>query len=45
MTEEKLKGNHYKISKWRAEQVALALAREGLPVVIAEPEERADWAA
>ena len=37
VTEEKLKGNHYKISKWRAEQVAIQLAREGLPVVIVNP--------
>lgn len=37
VTEEKLKGNHYKISKYRAEQVALQLAREGLPVVIVNP--------
>ena len=29
--------NHYKRSKWRAEQVALALARTGLPVVIVNP--------
>ncbi len=29
--------NHYKLSKWRAEQVALALARTGLPVVIVNP--------
>jgi len=29
--------NHYKRSKWQAEQVALALAREGLPVVIVNP--------
>ena len=37
VTEEKLKGNHYKISKWRAEKVALQLADEGLPVVIVNP--------
>ncbi len=30
-------GNHYKRSKWRAEQVALARARDGLPVVIVNP--------
>lgn len=35
--EEKLKGNHYKISKWQAEQVARQLAAEGLPVVIVNP--------
>ena len=29
--------NDYKRSKWRAEQVALRLAREGLPVVIVNP--------
>ena len=29
--------NHYKRSKWRAEQVALQLAREGLPVIIVNP--------
>ncbi|MFO1488404.1 MAG: NAD-dependent epimerase/dehydratase family protein [Verrucomicrobiota bacterium] len=29
--------NHYKRSKWRAEQVALELARQGLPVVIVNP--------
>jgi dihydroflavonol-4-reductase len=29
--------NHYKISKWRGEQVALRLAREGKPVVIVNP--------
>lgn len=29
--------NHYKRSKWRAEQVALQLARQGLPVVIVNP--------
>ncbi len=37
VTEEKLKGNHYKISKWQAEQVSLELARKGLPVVIVNP--------
>lgn len=37
LTEAKLKGNHYKISKWRAEKVALELARKGLPVVIVNP--------
>jgi len=29
--------NHYKRSKWQAEQVALQLAREGLPVIIVNP--------
>ena len=29
--------NHYKRSKWRAELVALELARQGLPVVIVNP--------
>ena len=29
--------NHYKRSKWRAEQVALELAHAGLPVVIVNP--------
>jgi dihydroflavonol-4-reductase len=29
--------NHYKRSKWQAEQVALGLARQGLPVVIVNP--------
>ena len=29
--------NHYKRSKWQAEQVALGLARKGLPVVIVNP--------
>jgi dihydroflavonol-4-reductase len=36
-TEAKFQGNHYKISKWRAEKVALELARKGLPVVIVNP--------
>src|SRR5207237_2497256 len=36
LTERELK-NHYKISKWRAEKVALELARKGLPVVIVNP--------
>jgi len=26
--------NHYKCSKWQAEQVASELARKGLPVII-----------
>ncbi len=29
--------NHYKRSKWQAEQVAASLAREGLPVIIVNP--------
>jgi dihydroflavonol-4-reductase len=29
--------NHYKRSKWRAEQVALELSRKGMPVVIVNP--------
>ncbi len=29
--------NHYKRSKWEAEQVAIRLAREGLPVIIVNP--------
>jgi dihydroflavonol-4-reductase len=29
--------NHYKRSKWQAEQVALELARKGLPVIIVNP--------
>src|SRR5262249_11198197 len=29
--------NHYKRSKWQAEQVALQLARQGIPVVIVNP--------
>jgi dihydroflavonol-4-reductase len=37
VTEAKLKGNHYKISKWRAEKLARQLAGEGLPVVIVNP--------
>src|SRR6185437_4761136 len=37
VTEAKLKGNHYKISKYRAEKVALQLAKNGLPVVIVNP--------
>ncbi len=30
-------GNHYKLSKWQAEQVAIRMARDGLPVVIVNP--------
>jgi len=29
--------NHYKRSKWQAEQVALELSRQGLPIVIVNP--------
>lgn len=29
--------NHYKLSKWRAEQEALACARKGMPVVVVNP--------
>ncbi len=29
--------NHYKRSKWQAEQVALALAKRGLPVLVVNP--------
>ena len=29
--------NHYKLSKWKAEQVATELARRGLPVIIVNP--------
>jgi dihydroflavonol-4-reductase len=29
--------NHYKRSKWQAEQIALALAQKGLPIVIVNP--------
>jgi dihydroflavonol-4-reductase len=29
--------NHYKRSKWQAEQVAIQLARKGLPVIIVNP--------
>ncbi len=35
-TEAQMK-NHYKRSKWRAEQIALESARRGLPVVIVNP--------
>src|SRR5262249_38971491 len=34
---ERQLSNHYKISKWKAERVALDLARKGLPVVIVNP--------
>jgi len=36
-TSEAQMSNHYKRSKWRAEQVAVELARKGLPVVIVNP--------
>jgi dihydroflavonol-4-reductase len=36
-TLESQMSNHYKRSKWQAEQVALELARRGLPVVIVNP--------
>ncbi len=36
-TSEAQMSNHYKRSKWQAEQVALALAAKGLPVVIVNP--------
>lgn len=29
--------NHYKRSKWRAEQVAVALAKKGVPIIIVNP--------
>lgn len=37
LTTEAQMTNHYKRSKWRAEQVALELARKGAPVVIVNP--------
>ena len=30
-------GNHYKLSKWRAEEIARELAQKGLPVLIVNP--------
>jgi dihydroflavonol-4-reductase len=36
-TSEAQMTNHYKRSKWQAEQVALEMARKGLPVVIVNP--------
>ncbi|HTL54509.1 MAG TPA: hopanoid-associated sugar epimerase [Candidatus Limnocylindrales bacterium] len=36
-TSEAQMTNHYKRSKWQAEQVALQLAEQGLPVVIVNP--------
>jgi dihydroflavonol-4-reductase len=29
--------NHYKLSKWQAEDVAVELAREGAPIIIVNP--------
>lgn len=37
LTCEAQMSNHYKRSKWQAEQVALELSRQGLPVVIVNP--------
>ncbi|HEV2211072.1 MAG TPA: hopanoid-associated sugar epimerase [Verrucomicrobiae bacterium] len=37
LTTEAQMTNHYKRSKWRAEQVALELAHQGAPVVIVNP--------
>ena len=34
---EEQMANHYKRSKWQAEQVAIRLARDGLPVIIVNP--------
>lgn len=34
---EQQMSNHYKRSKWQAEQIALELARKGLPIVIVNP--------
>ena len=36
-TDEAAMSNHYKRSKWRAEQIAFDCARKGLPVVIVNP--------
>jgi dihydroflavonol-4-reductase len=36
-TSEAQMSNHYKRSKWQAEQVALELSRKGLPIVIVNP--------
>lgn len=36
-TSERQMSNHYKRSKWQAEQVALEMAGKGLPVVIVNP--------
>jgi dihydroflavonol-4-reductase len=36
-TSEAQMSNHYKRSKWQAEQVALELAHKGLPIVIVNP--------
>jgi dihydroflavonol-4-reductase len=37
LTTERQMTNHYKRSKWQAEQVALESARSGLPVIIVNP--------
>jgi dihydroflavonol-4-reductase len=37
ITLEEQMTNHYKRSKWQAEQIAAKMAREGLPVVIVNP--------
>ncbi len=37
VTTESQMSNHYKRSKWQAEQVALELARSGAPIVIVNP--------
>jgi len=37
MVREEQMTNHYKRSKWQAEQVAIRLARDGVPVVIVNP--------
>ena len=37
ITSEEQMTNHYKRSKWQAEQVAAKMAREGVPVVIVNP--------
>ncbi len=34
---EEPQGNHYKRSKWQAEQVAMEFARRGLPVIVVNP--------
>ncbi len=34
---ERQMSNHYKLSKWKAEQVATELARKGLPIIIVNP--------
>jgi dihydroflavonol-4-reductase len=37
LVKEKQLTNHYKISKWRAEQIALKLASQGWPIIIVNP--------